>query len=273
MKKKILFILPLALMILFAGCEKKSYGLTGKVDYVVLKLIGEKQILLELNEPYVEEGWTATDKGKDVHDAVVVIITNMLGEEVDEVTTDAPGLFTITYIATSEDGVVISDSRQVIAYDPNLTISLANTYDVDFDKSKRLDGSRDWTWTQWSAMYTDPAQWDYAAYSLTSIQVNFEELAPGIYEVDDLLGGFYAGLRGYGPYYAETAGPSYANYYSMEGMVLLNADSTFSLVSSYIRGWQEGMDDLKGSFNPDSNLIELHSYYGGMDFNVVMVNQ
>ena len=275
MKKNILFILSLALLTIgFTSCEKQSAGKTGMVDYVVLKLVGEEQVFLKLGEKYIEDGWTATDKGKDVANQVSLSITDMKGNEVDEITTETPGFFTITYSATSEDKVTISVERQVFAYDPSLTVSIKGAFTVDYEKSERIDGSRDWTWAQWSAMYTDPAQWGYADYSLTSFKVTFSEVAPGIYKVDDLLGGFYTGLRGYGPYMKESNGAAYYNYYSMGGMVILNADKTIDLVASHVEAWGDSLDDFTGVYDDATNTIEMHSIYGGgMDFHVIMVKK
>ena len=274
MKKQLLYIVAISLLTLsFLSCEKKSAGLTGTVDYVVLKLNGDSQIKLALGEPYVEPGFTATDKGKDVSESVKITIKNVLGEEVDAVTTSSPGIFTITYSAVSEDKMYISESRQIFVFDPDLSVSIKGTFAVDFEKSKRLDGSKDWTWAQWSAQYTDPAAWTYASYSLTAIDITFKELVPGIYEVDDYLGGFYIGLRGYGPYYKENVGASYYYYYAMGGMVVLNADLSLSLVSSSIPAWGDGLSDFNGTYDDNTKTIEFHSFYGDMDFNVIMVKK
>ncbi len=273
--KKQLFIIALSLLTLgFVSCEKKSAGLTGSVDYVKLQLVGSARVLLGLGDTYIEEGWTATDKGTDVADKVDVVIIDMLGEVVDEITTDAPGIFTITYSATSQDNMYIEVQRQVIVYDPTLSISIDGAFAVDFEQSERLDGSKNWTWQQWSDMYTDPEQWGYAAYSMSKININFSELVPGIYEVDDLLGGFYTGLRGYGPYMKETNGVAYYHYYSMGGMVILNADASIDLVSSYVDAWGDSLEDFTGTYDEATKTIEMHSIYGGgMDFHVVMVKK
>ena len=274
MKKQLLYIVAISLLTLgFSSCEKKSAGLTGTVDYVVLKLKGDSQIKLALGEPYVEPGFTATDKGKDVSESVEITIENVLGEKVDAVTTSSPGIFTITYSAVSEDKMYISESRQVFVFDPDLAVSIKGTFAVDFEKSKRVDSSKDWTWAQWSAQYTAPEAWQYASYSLKEIDIIFNELVPGIYEVNDYLGGFYFGLRGYGPYYKENVDASYYYYYAMGGMIVLNADLSLGLVSSYIPAWGDGLSDFSGTYDDNTKTIEFHSIYGGMDFNVVMVKK
>ena len=270
MKKIILFVAALALISLgFTSCEKTSAGKTGIVDYVKLQLVGAQKISLALGDTYTEPGWTATDKGKDVHDKVNVAIVDMMGEEVDEITTDMPGIFTITYSAVSEDGLYIAVERQILVYDATLTASIKGAFAVDFAQSQRVDGSRDWTWQEWSDYYTSDA-WAYADYSLTAIDINFKELAPGMYEVDDLLGGFYTGLRGYGPVMEENNGPAYYHYYSMGGMVILNGDLTLTLVSSHVPAWDDGLTGLEGTFDEATGTLDIHSDYGDMDFHVVM---
>lgn len=269
---KLYFITFSFLALLMVGCsDKKSQELTSIVDYVVLKLEGPSQVTLSLGDTYVEEGFTATDKGVNVEDKVKITITNMIGEEVDAVTTDAPGIFTITYSAISQDKMPISVSRQVLVFDPNLSASIDGSFDVDFAKSARIDGSRDWTWQQWSDYYTNPENWAQASYSMKKIEITFSEIVPGIYECSDFLGGFYAGLRGYAPYYVENNGPSYENYFKMEGMVILNSDLSLNLVSSYIPAWGDGLEDFAGTLDDQTNTLDIHSVYGGgMDFNVVM---
>jgi len=274
--KKQLFILALSLLTLgFISCEKQSAGHTGKVDYVKLQLKGDAQILLGLGDTFEEPGWTATDKGVDVHDKVDVVIIDMTGEVVEEITTASPGIFTITYSATSQDNMYIEVQRQVLVFDPNLELSIDGAFAVDFAQSARLGDGREWTWQQWSDYYTSDA-WAYAAYSLTKIDINFSELVPGIYEVDDLLGGFYTGLRGYGPYMKEANGASYYNYYSMGGMVILNADGTIDLVSSHVEAWGDALVALSATFDPKTNTIDMHSFYGDdpvMDFHAIMVKK
>jgi hypothetical protein len=273
MKKSIIFLVTMAFLAVgFTSCKEESAGKTGVVDYVVLKLIGDKQIKLSLGDAYEEPGWTATDKGKDVHDKVKVTIVDMMGDVVDAVTTDIPGIFTITYSAISEDNRPISLQRQVLVFDPTLTASIEGAFAVDFAKSERVDGSRNWTWQEWSDYYTSDA-WAYADYSLTAIDINFKELVPGIYEADDLLGGFYTGLRGYGPVMEENNGPEYYHYYSMGGMVVLSADMSISLVSSYVPAWGDGLAGLTGTFDEATGTLEIHSDYGDMDFHVIMVKK
>lgn len=274
MKKSILFIVAMSLLTFgFTSCEKQSLGKTSTVDYVVLKLLGDPQVKLGLGDTYEEAGWTATDKGQDVHDSVDVVIVDMMGDVVDSVSTDIPGIFTITYSVTSQDGMFIEETRQVLVFDAGLTMSLKGAFAVDFDKSERIDGTKDWTWTQWSAMYTDPDQWSYADYSMKAIDINFKELVPGIYEVDDLLGGFYMGLRGYGPLYKEAYGASYYYYYAMGGMVVLNADGSLDLVSSHIDSWGDALTDFSGTYDDGTKTLDIHSEYGNMDFHVVMVKK
>lgn len=271
MKKQFIFVVTLALLAMgFASCSKDSTGQTSVVDYVVLKLVGANQIKLSLGDAYEEPGWTATDKGKDVHDKVSVSIVDMTGNPVDEVTTATPGIFTITYSAVSEDGLYIDEQRQILVFDPNLSASLKGTFAVDYDKTNR-DGT---TWTTFYAYYSDPANnGDRAAYVQDKIDVTFKEVVPGIYNVDDLLGGFYRAIRGLGYYYADALGASYLTYFDMKGMIVLNGDLTVDLVSSHIDNWDDGLDALSGTFDPATNTLELHSIYGGMDFNIIMVKK
>lgn len=274
MKKSIIFIVAMSLLTFgFTSCEKESLGKTGVVDYVVLKLEGNATVKLGLGEEYIEAGWTATDKGKDVHDKVNVSIVDMLGQPVDEVTTDLPGIFTLTYSITSEDGMFIAESRQVLVFDPNLTVSLKGSFAVDFENSRRLDGKVDENWAFWCAYYSDEANnGDRAAYVQKSIDVKFTEIVPGIYNVDDLLGGWYRAIRGLGFYYADNLGAAYLTYFDMKGMVVLNADMTLDLVSSHVDNWDDGLDAFAGTYDPSTQTLDIHSVYGA-DYNIIMVKK
>jgi len=275
MKKSIIYLVTLAfLAVSFTSCEKSSAGLTGKVDYVVLKLLGDSQIMLSLGDTYVEPGWTATDKGKDVHDKVDVTIVNMVGKEVDTIATDKPGIFTITYSATSEDNMFISEQRQVLVFDPTLTMSLKGVFAVDFDKSEYNGDSNGTTWTELSAYYTSSA-WKYAQYSEKEIDINIKEVVPGIYNVDCLIGGYYTFLRGYGGYMVDAnEDPSLLHYYSMGGMIILNADKSLDLVSSENIGFEDSLEDFSGKYDDATNTLDIHSFYnGGKDFHIVMVKK
>lgn len=246
---------------------------SGKVLRRKVELLGDSRIQLALGDTYEEPGWTATDKGKDVHDKVQVTYVDMLGNVVDEITTNLPGIFTITYSAVSEDGLPISVQRQVLVFDATLTVSLDGAFAVDFEKTTRTDAANGTvTWAEWSALYTSDA-WAYADYSLTAIDINFKELAPGMYEVDDLLGGFYTGLRGYGPLMEENNGPAYYHYYSCGSMVVLNADMSLTLISSHVPAWDDALTSLTGTYDDATGTLDIHSDYNDMDFHVVMVKK
>ncbi len=274
MKKQIVYVIAIAFLTLgLVSCEKESAGKTGKVDYVVLKLLGESQIKLSLGDTYVEPGWTATDKGKDVHDKVSVTIVDMMDKPVSAVTTDMPGIFTITYSAISQDGMYISDQRLVLVFDPTLTASIEGTFDVDFEKSARLNDGKDWNWTKWYQNYSDPSS-ATADYAQDHAEVTFKQVVPGIYNASDLLGGFYGQVRGLGIMYGVQYGASYKTYFDMTGMVVLNADMSLKLISSHINGWDDGLEGFSGTYNDTTKTLELHSIYGGgMDFHSIMVKQ
>lgn len=272
MKKIILFVTAMALISLgFTSCEKTSAGKTGVVDYVKLQLLGPSSIQLALGDTYEEPGWTATDKGKDVHDKVNVTIVNMLGEVVDAVTTDIPGIFTLTYSATSEDKMYIEAERQVMVFDATLTASLDGAFAVDYDKSDYNGG----TWNQWYAVFSDPEKnGDFAAYAQKAIDVNFKEIVPGIYNVDDLLGGFYGKLRGLGLYYGTELNPVYLTYFDMKGMVILNADLSLTLVSSHLDNWDDSLEGFTGTFDAETGTLDMHCIYNeGQDWHIVMVKK
>lgn len=72
--KKILYGMLMGSVLLFTAtsCEKEIEDLSQITYYVDLQLKGEKEIWMELNTPYNEPGYTATENGVDVADKVEV---------------------------------------------------------------------------------------------------------------------------------------------------------------------------------------------------------
>lgn len=245
--KKFLFTLTLALSVLALGsCTKESAGRHSVVDYVKITLLGDKEIYIDLGGQYEEPGYTATDKGVDALDKVEVTITNLDGEEVEEITTDQPGMFTITYAAESQDKVAIQTYRTVYVYDPALAVSLSGTFAVDFEQSTCASapaaaGTK--VFKPLVAYYNENGS--YAGFAVDNFDLVFKEVCPGIYTVNDLLGGWYHAVQGRGGKYEALYGAQYATYFDMKGMVFLNADGTIALASSQIDAWGDGLDYLK----------------------------
>ncbi len=91
---------------------------------------------------------------------------------------------------------------------------------------------------------------------------NITKVAQGIFYVDCLLGGTYSVHYGYGP------------NYGMTGYIALNTDNTLSLLSSYIPGWGDGLEDFRnGVYNEGAGLPYWESGYAGGDFYAVTMSK
>lgn len=170
--KKILYGMLMGSVLLFTAtsCEKEIEDLSQITYYVDLQLKGEKEIWMELNTPYNEPGYTATENGVDVADKVEVS---------GSVETDKVGYYPLYYSAQNKDGFSVSDSRDVFVYDPSVTSDHSGTY--------RVEGKR-----------TTPVGSD----NFSGFTVTVSLVKPGFYAFSDFIGGYYSQGKGYGDDYS-----------------------------------------------------------------------
>ena len=92
--------------------------------------------------------------------------------------------------------------------------------------------------------------------------IKFTEYVPGIFYCNDLFGGWYEQIRGYG------------NSYAMTGYVCLNPDNTITLLSSYVKGWGDGLDYIdNGVYDPETGQISYNLSYAGSILIDVVLNK
>jgi hypothetical protein len=139
------------------------------------------------------------------------------------------GVYELTYAAVNGDEFSSSVSRTVIVYDPEAPdTDISGTYSAKVDRRA-------------------PYVRSFSGHSVT-----IEKIATGIFYCSDLLGGFYAQGFGYGQGYA------------MTGYISLSSDNSINLLSSFVAGWGDSLDDLTdGQLNPTTGEIALSSYYVG----------
>ena len=252
MKKILLSILICSGLLSLSSCEKKvTTEDPSKITYyVVFELNGDATMLVPLNSTFSDPGVIATENGADVNDHVVATITDAGGAKVASIPTDAPGLYTIAYSAVNADGFPASASRTVIVYDPSVTASIAGVYDTDLDATI-YNG---YSFNTWIAA---------KGYPGNAASVTFTEVAPGFFSCNDLLGGWYGQIRGYG-----------AKYY-MTGIVTLNSDNSLTLITSYVAGWGDSLDYLQnGVYDPATGTISYETSYAGQIFiNPVLIKR
>lgn len=182
MKKNLILLLSAALLVLATSCEKTSQGLTRITYYPVISLQGDNPYVVQLGESYSEPGYTATLNGED-YTSNVEISSN--------VNSAVPGIYSVTYSATNPDGCSYSTTRDVYVLNPG---GVANVY-----LAHCWMGARDYK----------------------GIPTVISPISDGVYEIDDMCGGFYYAGRypGYEPTYDFHADTQFT----------LNEDGTFNV--------------------------------------------
>lgn len=167
MKKIFLYGLMLCSTVFaFTSCNDDEDQLTDTrvTHYATIELLGDEFIKMNLGDPWVEPGYTATEGSEDITSKVKVTGT---------VDTSTPGYYELNYSAMNKDNFNASVSRTVMVINPN---GLASAY---FGESQY--GSRHY--------YDAP--------------ITIYDNGNGTYTIDDLAGGFYCYGRypGYEPTY------------------------------------------------------------------------
>ena len=206
------------------SCSKDQHTDTRVTNYIVLTINGDQVVYVNAGDTYVDAGCKAEAAGQDVSDKIVT--TN-------PVDTKVIGPYTVTYMATNEDGFSSSANRYVYVGEPLVGTVSPGSY--------RQNSAG--TITKWSGYDID---------MLTD--------GNGLYWVEDLLGGYYEQRAGYG------------SAYSMKGFLQVNADNTVDLVGGGdVAGWGDHYDDFKdGKYDPATKTISYDVVYAGMDFNVIL---
>ena len=230
----------------FTSCNDDNDELTDSrlTYYVNLELQGDEMMLVPIGTKFTDPGCKATLAGEDY-------TSNVLVEGASDVNPNQVGFYDINYSAVNKDGFSASVSRTVVVYDPSVTASIAGTYSTDMAAS--LYGTNKLTFADRAANYGNTSSCE---------GIKFTEYVPGIFYCNDLLGGWYDQIRAYGSSYA------------MTGYVSLNPDNTITLLSSYIKGWGDGLDYIKdGVYDPETGQISYSLSYAGQIFMDIVLNK
>ena len=241
----------LVVLTAMTGSTNDPDGLTQITYYPVFTLEGGDVYTIGVGETCTGPGYSAVEGTEDVTSKVAVSIVDINGEPVNTISTAEPTLYTVTYSAVNADGFSASTQRTVFVYDPPVTYSLAGTYSTDMQATIYQSNGK--TFADRAAYYGNTDQ-------CTGIE--FTELAPGIYYVNDIFGGWYEQIRAYGSNYA------------MTGYLCLNGDNTISLMSSYINGWGDSLDYIEnGKVDPETGTISYSLSYAGQIFMDIVLNK
>ena len=240
-----------ATFILASCSDNDPAGLTRITHYPVFTLEGGNIYTVPVGSTYADPGFKAVEGTEDVTSKVVVSITDIDGEPVNSIETAAPTFYTVKYSAVNVDGFEASTTRTVFVYDPSITTSMEGTYSTDMTNSIYENNGR-----------------TYASYATAQgfvdqcVGIEFTELVPGIYAVNDIFGGWYAQIRNYGA------------SYEMTGYVSLDSENKISLMSSYVAGWGDGLDYIKeGVYDPATKTISYRVGYAGQIYLKVVLNK
>lgn len=238
--KKILFytLLALSAFTMSACSSDPEYSDTHVEYYPALSMKGESFVEHPVGTPYTDAGCTATFGDVDYTSKIQI-------DGLDEIDVNTPGLYTITYSAINEKypNLNASVSRTVAVCDPSITTDISGTYKVQAGSYRLYNGTQ-------------------TAFSGYSIKVT--KAASGIFQVSDLMGGWYDQRAGYGSSYA------------MKGYVQLLADNSLVILSGHVKGWDDdfNMGDPAngGQYSPETGTIQWAVSYTDYPFifNVIL---
>jgi hypothetical protein len=241
MKKIYLFGLLALGMLALSSCNDGKDELTDSrlTYYADLQMQGDEFMLVPVGSKFVDPGCTGTLAGEDITSKIVI-------EGADEVDTNTLGFYYITYSAVGSDGYPASVERTVCVYDPTVTLDISGEYIVDMEASI-YQGAR--TYADRAAYYGNTTQ---------CTGITFDMIVPGIYYVNDIFGGWYDQIRGYG------------SRYDMTAYVSVDNDGNIGLLSSYIAGWGDGIDYLDEGTYEDGTISYSLCYAGQIYMDIVL---
>lgn len=167
MKNRVIYILVLLLFVGIFGCDKdESEDISIVTEFAVITLNGDNPMFLNVGETYTELGGQ-TNTGDEI------TITG-------SVDTNTPGVYTVNYSATNQDGFKNTVSR---------TVYVSNTGD--------LVNSLEGLYTCSVTRTNDPAE------TYTDLQfIRIWKVGDGVFQISHAMGAFYEMGRGYSDNYA-----------------------------------------------------------------------
>jgi hypothetical protein len=211
MKKNLILLLSAALLVMATGCEKTSKGVTKITYYPVITLQGDNPYVVQLGGGFTEPGYSATLDGEDYTPNVKVS---------SNVNSDVPGIYSITYSATNPDGYSWSTTRDVYVLNPG---GVANVYLANCSM-----GSRQYK----------------------NIPTVIKPISDGVYEIDDMCGGFYYAGRypGYEPTYDFHADTQFS--LAEDGSFVIKKVGSWYFVGSFDYG------NITGGYDAETGIFD-----------------
>lgn len=237
MKIHITKLLPvLAICFAFAACGDEEVTDSKSNPVVLMGLNGKSSVEVQYGTTYKDAGCSATFMGKDYSDNIVV-------EGLDDIDTNDPGTYSITYACKAPDGFVYSAERTVVVCNPQVKYSAAGTFSTQAG-TKRVAA-------------------DGTEKTFTRSLVTVTKVASGLFSVNDLLGGFYAAM--------EAAGTPVDNPVTISALLLMEKDGTFKPYSVKANRKPATLDAFTDAkYNVDKGEFTWTITYKGDTYNIVM---
>lgn len=232
--KKLIYSLLIGLIVTFTSCDKTSDDTSKVTNFVNFEMKGESMMLIALGSTYTEPGVIAMEGENDITSTMKTTGT---------VDASKAGVYHISYSAKNMDGFAKSIQRTVYVYDPTITTDISGTYTT-------AAGSRRY-WIE-----------DGAEVPCVGYKVTISELAPGIFNVSDLMGGYY------------DQGLNRGSAYAMEGTIKLNSDNTIEALSGFVQAWGDSYDSFdNGKLVPETEVISWELPYAKQMIFYVTLNK
>jgi hypothetical protein len=258
MKKIYLFGLVALGMLALSSCNDGKDELTDSrlTYYADLTMEGDEFMIVPVGTAYVEPGCKGvlydkvTGEFKDISSQI-----SIGGDKVDP---NTMGFYYITYSAAGSDGFLSTVTRTVCVCDPTVTLDISGSYNTDMNAS--LYGANQNPFAAYAANY---------GYTTQCTGITFTRLAPGFFQVSDLLGGWYDQIRGFGVQYTGGIG-------MMTGYVSADNEGNIDLISSYIGAWGDALDYIEdGKYDAETGTISYFASYaeGAVVMSIVLHKQ
>ena len=239
-------------MLAFSSCNDDNDELTDSrlTYYADLHMEGDEFMIVPIGTAFVDPGCTGTLYDKATGETRDITGQIMVGG--DEVDPNTMGFYYVTYSAVGSDGYLSTVSRTVCVCDPAVTLDISGSYNTDMNAS--LYGAAQNSFAAYAAAY---------GYTTQCTGITFKKLAPGFFQVNDLLGGWYDQVRGFGVNYSGNIG-------CMTGYVSADNDGNIELISSYIGAWGDALDYIEdGKYDAETETI---SYFASYAEGVIIMN-
>ena len=268
MKRNYILLLTV-LSLIFASCEKDkdSEGLTYVENYpVITDTQGKKleTLLLTLGSVYTPD-YKATLSGNDITSQVAVkILDKISGDFVDNISTDAPGMYEISYShATEHEYTSWTVKQMVFVYNPDVKLDISGDYIVDEAKTFSKDISGRIEPKEDKEKYCPLTDYFTVFGTRGPVTITLEQYVPGFYTISDAYFGWYDKVRNMIQFFRDNYGEDYCKPSDIPGpgYISLNPDNTITLLAASSVVYGE-LASFEASYDDDTKVISFKYIYG-----------